>query len=396
MMRRHSIMALAHSPKIVTKDLEFYYDMGNPQKSWKGAPTTNLFPTNILLATYLKSSKTLYASPFAGTHTGWSATGVANDNPRVTLYNGSISVSASTFYTLSCLYWSSNSVLDDVYLKFSDLGWPESSAYIQPFTDQAETRNGSFSITDLGDGWKFCVGTFQTLASTTTLEQLFFDVDVAGVQVFICNIQLEQNTFATPYVNGTRTNTQAILDLTGKNTLTASSLTYDANGTFSFNGSSSSIDSSTINLQQSWAFECWAKHNSITGFSFLGQGIFVANQGLHIWYTGTSTLRFGMYGNDTDYTLSTSTGIWYHYVFTYNHESPYNKQLYRNGVLINGVPVQTQSQYAGTGTVRVGATYSSGGAHANGTIASSSLYNRILTASEVNQNFNALRGRYGI
>ena len=36
-------MALGHSPSIVTNGLVFAYDMGNPQKSWKGAPTTNLF-----------------------------------------------------------------------------------------------------------------------------------------------------------------------------------------------------------------------------------------------------------------------------------------------------------------------------------------------------------------
>ena len=34
-------MALGHSPQTVTNGLVFYYDMGNPQKSWKGAPTFN-------------------------------------------------------------------------------------------------------------------------------------------------------------------------------------------------------------------------------------------------------------------------------------------------------------------------------------------------------------------
>jgi len=37
-------MALNHSPKIVTDGLVFAYDMANTQKSWKGAPSTNLFP----------------------------------------------------------------------------------------------------------------------------------------------------------------------------------------------------------------------------------------------------------------------------------------------------------------------------------------------------------------
>jgi hypothetical protein len=42
----------------------------------------------------------------------------------------------NTYYTLSCMYWSSNGSIDDVYLNFEDSGWPESTYYIQPFTSQ--------------------------------------------------------------------------------------------------------------------------------------------------------------------------------------------------------------------------------------------------------------------
>ena len=221
-------MALSHSPAVVTNGLVYYHDMGNTQKSWKGAPAVNLFGTNLSATNFQKTLSGI-------TYNGYRAVGVTNDNPRITLFNGSLTVAASTFYTLSCLYWSSNDIVDDVYLYFTDTGWPESTYYIQPFSTQSVTRNGSFSITDLGGGWKYCVGTFQTLATTTTLGQIFYDVDTAGVEVFITNIQLEQNTFATPYVAGTRSNTQAITDLTGTNTVTATSLTY-ANNEFSFNG----------------------------------------------------------------------------------------------------------------------------------------------------------------
>ena len=46
-------MALAHSPQVVTNGLVYYHDMGNTQKSWKGAPTTNLVVTTpYTLTTY--------------------------------------------------------------------------------------------------------------------------------------------------------------------------------------------------------------------------------------------------------------------------------------------------------------------------------------------------------
>ena len=214
-------------------------------------------------------------------------------------------------------------------------------------------------------------------------------------QVLVTSSSNNTAPFTGPF--GARSDTQALYDTTGINSVIASNLAYTTTGTdFSFNGSSSSVNLNTFNLQQSWSYECWVNHTVVNGFAFLGQGTTALNQGLHVWYTSSSSLRFGMFGNDTDYAVSPNTNTWYQYVFTYNHASPYNKQLYVNGVLINGTPVQAQSQYSGTGTVRIGATYSSGGAYANGKINSATIYNRILSADEVTQNFNAMRGRYGV
>jgi hypothetical protein len=150
----------------------------------------------------------------------------------------------------------------------------------------------------------------------------------------------------------------------------------------------------TYDLRSDWTYECWALHNTVSGFAFLGQGPTTTRSGLHIWFRDGSNLRFGMFSNDTDaLSLTTSTGVWYHYCFTYNH-STFLKQIYRNGVQLTGTPQQTQTSYIGTGTVRIGATYSSGGAYANGRIASSKLYTRVLTASEIQQNYNALKSRF--
>lgn len=130
---------------------------------------------------------------------GWERVGVSNDNPRTMLNSTTIPVKANTTYTFSCLYWSSNGVLDDVYIKFNDAGWNESTYYIQPFVQG--TNKG---IKDLGNGWKYCCGTFTTKSTTSTIEQIFFDVDVNGVTVFICSLQLEEKNYATSFVDGTR------------------------------------------------------------------------------------------------------------------------------------------------------------------------------------------------
>ena len=127
-----------------------------------------------------------------------------------------------------------------------------------------------------------------------------------------------------------------------------------------------------------------------------GQGTTAVRQGLHIWYISNTSIRFGMYGNDTDFTVSTSIGNWYNMVFTYNNSNPFTKQMYLNGVAQSGTPVETQTSYIGSGVFRLGATYSTGGNYGNGSFAGMRMYNRILSATEVRQNYDATKSRFNL
>jgi hypothetical protein len=168
-------------------------------------------------------------------------------------------------------------------------------------------------------------------------------------------------------------------------------------GTFLFNGTNQTATTVSLNLQQDFTLEAWVNQNVLNGFAIFGQGTLgVNNSGLHIWYVADTTIRFGMYANDTDFTVSTSTGVWYHMIFTYNNSSPYTKGFYLNGVAIAASTVTSPGAYTGSGTFRLGATYSTGGNYGNGYFQGVKMYNRILTADEVTTNFNALRGRFGI
>lgn len=168
-------------------------------------------------------------------------------------------------------------------------------------------------------------------------------------------------------------------------------------GNIIFDGANDTADISTIDLRTSFTYECWVNMSVLNGFSFLGQGSTSANNGLHIWNTSDTSLRFGMYANDTDVnSLTSSTNTWYHYVFTYNHSSPYTKNIYRNGVKQITTEIQGQSQYTGTGTLRIGATFGSGGSYANGRFAMARIYNRILADTEILQNYNSNKSRFGL
>ena len=91
-------------------------------------------------------------------------------------------------------------------------------------------------------------------------------------------------------------------------------------------------------------------------------------------------------GNDVSYTFLTNT--WYNMVMTYNGS---NMLIYVNNVLVKTATV--------TGTIQTTANNIQIGyqlVFLNGRISNCSIYNRALTAAEVAENFNALRGRFGI
>jgi hypothetical protein len=188
-------------------------------------------------------------------------------------------------------------------------------------------------------------------------------------------------------------------DVSGNNnnfTLNNSPTFSTANGgSFALNGTTQDITLSSLNLQQNFTLDGWFNQNVLSGFAMFGQGITNTNQGLHIVYVSNTSVRFGMYSNDTDFTVSTSTGNWYNMVFTYNHSSPYTKQMYINGVAQSGTLLGAAA-YAGSGVFRLGATYSTGGSYGNGYFAGIKMYNRILSVSEILQNYNAQKSRFNL
>jgi hypothetical protein len=171
---------------------------------------------------------------------------------------------------------------------------------------------------------------------------------------------------------------------------------YVNGGTFDLDGTDDYFSTGSLNLQQSWTLEIWANMDDDSAFGLFGQGPQATNQGLHILYTsGGRGMVYGMYANDNDYenNYRPSTGVWYNWVFTYNNSS-YDKQFYADSSL-QTPGSSVENAYAGSGQFNIGATYSSAFAPANGKIAVSRFYNRVLSQAEVTQNYNSARARFG-
>jgi hypothetical protein len=112
----------------------------------------------------------------------------------------------------------------------------------------------------------------------------------------------------------------------------------------------------------------------------------------------TSTrLRASFGGSNTiTHNVVLQTGTWYHAAMVHTRDFSsdlYRFSLYFNGNLIqtvqNNVISTTSNVYGPDTSLRVGTSY-------RGRIGSLKIYNKPFSASEVRQNFNALRGRYGI
>ena len=211
-------------------------------------------------------------------------------------------------------------------------------------------------------------------------------------------------SFHVPFVAGTRSNTQSLLDWTGNNTITASSLTYNSDGTFSFNGSSNYLDAGqdvTVSpTNQGWAAEYWfntssgstLQHfNSAEADDFNANWLAIYTSKLAVWNVSPGYWRYG--------STTIQNNTWYQAVFVCDPGGT-NMRFYINGIQEGGNHVNNSwsATYSALKTRYTGRYEYSGsyGRYFVGKISTVKLYNRALSAAEVAQNFNALRGRYGI
>ena len=113
-------------------------------------------------------------------------------------------------------------------------------------------------------------------------------------------------------------------------------------------------------------------------------------------YIGTSdTISFALGFTDNTFSNINVTvygnNRWFYFVGTYDKN---NVKVYIDGVLAT-TTAETKTLYNSTADLYLGTINTSAQYLLNGNIAQVSIYNRALSASEVAQNYNATKGRYG-
>lgn len=197
----------------------------------------------------------------------------------------------------------------------------------------------------------------------------------------------------------------------GNNATLVNAPTYGS-GTFTFDGSTSylSVPSTAYSGGTNpFTFSHWFNFSSMSGnWNYPSQkGLSLVNNSvtggleyvLQNTANATTTANYiymGRYGGGTTGSLGISVTInantWYNITSTSTGSA---QVVYLNGVQIGTGNVST-SFVSGTNYIAASPNGGNWSSYMNGKMSAVSFYNRVLSAEEVTQNFNAIRGRYGI
>jgi hypothetical protein len=407
-------MSCVSGTNVVNDGLVFAFDMSNTKKSWKGRPTTNFFTNGhfsggVGVAQESGSSATntvieLPSNPGDTDFVLEQSMGIAQTEYQINL---TTQLLPSTTYVMSGWYGES-----------PDYTSADGSRMVH---SRAFSTSGAHRALGIGIGnvvetrtingitWRYCYATITTPSdySNSFSWYMGYGGNSYTGKRYYTNIQMEQGTYPSRFVNGTRSNTEAIIDISGQgNTITANNPSYNSDGSFEFDSVNSKITSpvsSSDFVDTNFTFLAWVKGDVI----FIEGGL----QNMpHIGWGSASWPRLGLqaksgywefrqYPNSSDGSITKcgkiSTTEWKQIVavgdYTNGEVRGYeNGELYATGIFKNS---SGNGNTLAVGTSAIATSWNEGFV---GKIDKVKLYNRALSATEIKQNFEATRSIYGI
>jgi hypothetical protein len=286
------------------------------------------------------------------------------------------------------------------------------------------TGGRSFNFTCTGEWQRVALPPvdFNSEATGTTLNfrisnygpnpnsQAGTEADV-GATIYWASLQIEEKEYDTPFVNGERTNANNIIDLTGINSMTTNDLTYSDDNTFIFDGENDYIDcGGDLEWSGALTVSSWtnrtikdASVNPIVG-NWRWESDAQARKGwVQRYYTNTDTIiciievTNGSLVQELQIGYALELETWYNLVSVFN---PVDRtwKIYVNSVLegtATGSSGYNLIAYDSPTSMMIGRNPVNSG-YFVGSIKNVKIYNKALSQSEITQNFNALRGRFGI
>ncbi len=378
-------------PKIVKdSSLIFYYDTGN-SKSYVGEPTTNLVTNPI---------------NFNG---GWTSYSNGNDGMFLTDL-GTMGYRMDNQPAWNGIYMNFNLVNSGTYTF---------SAKIKYWNSAGGCNSGTVYVSNYGAGDvgtvadTSIIGKWQTVKTTVNVTSptnvVFYLISYGGSTGNVSSWevtqpQIELNSRATSFTQGTRSVTQGLVPLSGTVSLDLTNMAFNSNSQLTFNGTNNYIISPhNVNFNilpitiESYVYRTFRTSND--GLDIFNKYYSSSVNGYRVGINSSGSISIYYFkdgSNYIDYAAaigSTSTNTWYHIVVTFGVTGAV--------VYINGVVAGTKSWVGTPGSttttqqIEIG-RYPPSGGNFNGEIPFVKVYNKLLSASEVFQNFTATRNRFNI
>ena len=240
--------------------------------------------------------------------------------------------------------------------------------------------------------------TFDNQSTGFTLDRPYFN-PVNNGTYYIRKIQIEAKSHSTPYVNGTRSVSGSLFDLTGNSSVDLSNVSFDSNADIDLDGTDDYIetaDSSLLDLTTDMSFEFVVNADSSQGNLYprlIDKSIYL----IHITQTSPFTIAQNITTSgglrQTALGSAFTAGEYTHIVTTY--DGRYG-QIFVNGDLKYTRDFSTELACNTNSTsVRIGGDGSTN-RPLNGQLPISKIYNRVLSAAEVQSNYRHYKNRFGI
>lgn len=385
-------MSIGYNPKIVTDGLLACYDASNP-KSYNPNLVTTLGSVNCPFNNQSIATQSDVAPTGVSLSCKHDLTGASGPymNVRVdrTLPVGTYTISAWVKGTTS---------------------FNANFCYIGETPGTSGATSTTISVTT---SWKRFTNTFTiTTQQTAGRVQIFFGTEGNDKIISVFGVELVAGS--TSSFNYIDNNSRGInwTELTGNSNSAITGVpAYNSsgNGSITFNGSTQEAQLLNTNYPTN-AIDPFSVETAIyipsaatwtnTYYgNILTRGSYAGSHGL--WRHSTNNILSMYVRQNNPYAateaLATITrDTWYHVIGTWDGYYP---KIYINGSLVStGNLMASTTTYTSDYWV-VGAVKAAGGADGNrfqGNIANAKIYNKALTANEVLQNFNAIRGRFGL
>jgi hypothetical protein len=394
-------MSVESGPNIVNDGLLLNLDAANSKSH---NPSENLILDSQSFDNWSVSNTKVAANQIEAPDGTVTADLVSNTQFQISSISKIVALSQSTTYTFS-LYVKPITINKIVAIQFDTSG--TGANFTVPIFDLSTlTSSGggtNQTITDVGNGWYRIAATITTLTGANPNGPSIFlgSYGTTGnfVQMYFWGAQLTRSLGQIAYVATTtsaisRSTAWSDLSDNGNNGTITNGSTYDpsSQGSLVFNGSSQYVNiksNARILSNLTYTKQVWFNTNNTSALNNLVS----STLGEHFLYLNGLARPWAGHPPQFNSVVSATillANTWYNVAVTF--DSSVGWKMYINGVLnASSANLNTFTQFS---DVAIGAYQ--GGASFAGNISNALVYNRVLTDSEVLQNFNALRGRYGI